>query len=284
VSVKATWESQPRDPRNPGIKRFVLQKGDSIDVKPMGHLLLTVTDTGVGMTQEEVKIVFLQGTQFNVNALQAGNGSGLGTYIAKGIVKQHDGVLTASSEGLNCGTTFSVTLPVYDIQEKQLPSALKKRVETEDHHEESGPLNILVVDDAKMNLKLLMRLLERHGHIVDGAEDGHIAVDKVKAAMKGNTEYDVILMDYQMPGMDGPTASRKIREMGCDAFLCGVTGNVMPEDINFFKAAGANSVLAKPVKLSDLEALWVEYGVQGNVNVGEDWAQAGVSFTGDIIV
>jgi CheY-like chemotaxis protein len=202
--------------------------------------------------------------------------------------------LTASSEGLNCGTTFSVTLPVYDILEEQLPSALKKRVETE-HDEESGPLKILVVDDAKMNLKLLMRLLERHGHIVDGAEDGHIAVDKVKAAMKVNTEYDVILMDYQMPVMDGPTASRKIREMGCDAFLVGVTGNVMPEDINFFKAAGANSVLAKPVKLPDLEALWVEYGVQGNANVGEDWAQArahgrngedqrpSVSFAGDII-
>jgi signal transduction histidine kinase/CheY-like chemotaxis protein len=275
VSVKASWMSPPQESKNPDSKKsFVLQKGDSIDVEPMGHLLLTVTDTGVGMTQDEIKNVFRQGTQFNVNTLQAGNGSGLGTYIAKGIVKQHDGLLTASSEGLNCGSTFSVTLPVYDILEEQLPSALKKRVDTEDDRE-SGPLKILVVDDAKMNLKLLMRLLERHGHIVDGAEDGHIAVDKVKAAMEVNTEYDVILMDYQMPGMDGPTASRKIREMGCDAFLVGVTGNVMPEDVNFFKAAGANSVLAKPVKLPDLEALWVEYGVHGNVNVGEDWARAG---------
>ena len=129
--------------------------------------------------------------------------------------------------------------------------------------EEIGKLKILVVDDAKMNLKLLMRLLEKEGHDVDGAEDGEIAVTKTKAAMNAEQDYDVILKDYQMPNMDGPTAARTIRELGCYAFIVGVTGNVMPEDIDHFKKHGANAVLPKPIKIPDLKDLWVEHGVRG---------------------
>jgi CheY-like chemotaxis protein len=61
--------------------------------------------------------------------------------------------------------------------------------------------------------------------------------------------------------MDGPTATRQIREAGCDVFIVGITGNVMPEDVAHFKQAGANSVLGKPFQIEDLESLWVEWGV-----------------------
>ena len=70
-------------------------------------------------------------------------------------------------------------------------------------------------------------------------------------------------MDYQMPNMDGPTATRILRSKGCNAFICGVTGNVMAEDIKHFKKCGANAVLHKPAKMKALEDLWIEYGVRG---------------------
>ena len=261
-------------------------KQQELSVLLKGTLQLTVTDTGAGMTQEQVDKVFSQGTQFNVNALQAGNGSGLGTYIAKGIVKQHGGSLTATSKGINKGTTFTVSLPLYDIPNEIINPPKTKRSfsstalnmsshaesimlsdcgeDDDDDNDYCGTLNILVVDDAKMNLKLLMKLLEKEGHVVDGAEDGLISVEKVKKAMEANASYDVILMDYQMPNMDGPTAARTIRQLGCSAFIVGVTGNIMPEDVLHFKNHGANAVLPKPIKIPDLKELWIEYGVKGS--------------------
>ena len=117
-----------------------------------------------------------------------------------------------------------------------------------------------------MNLKLSMRLLAKEGPIiVDGAEDGLVAVEKVMRDMEEGDDFHVILMDYQMPIMDGPTASNAIREMGSEAVIVGVTGNVMPEDVRFFKQNGANAVLAKPLlKLPVLEDRFVEYDMRAN--------------------
>jgi signal transduction histidine kinase len=72
-------------------------------------VLVSVTDTGAGMTPDQLTKLFRDGVQFNVNTLQAGKGSGLGLYIAKGIVEQHGGTLTADFKGLGCGTSFTMT-------------------------------------------------------------------------------------------------------------------------------------------------------------------------------
>lgn len=263
ITVRAIWvPPTEKELKKRVVDSFVLPGNGKCDFTRAGSIMLTVTDSGAGMTPEQVKIVFKQGTQFNVNELQAGNGSGLGTYIAKGIVRQHGGALSASSDGLNKGSSFSVSLPVYSIPQDLTPT-IKTVSGSFSEEEFSGPMKILVVDDSKMNLKLLMRLLSKHGHICEGAENGQIAIDKATEAMETGEDFDVILMDYQMPVMDGPTASMKIREVGCDAFIVGVTGNVMPEDVRFFKDAGANAVLPKPLKLPDLDALFVEHDVRG---------------------
>lgn len=79
--------------------------------------------------------------------------------------------------------------------------------------------------------------------------------------MHSNEEepYDSILMDYEMPVMNGPTATGLIRELGSDVFIIGITGNVLSDDVQYFKSKGANDILAKPLQLCVLEGLFMEY-------------------------
>lgn len=226
------------------------------------------------MTEDELIRVFDNGVQFNANKNQKGGGSGLGLYIAKGIVDQHNGTLAAYSEGYGKGTSFVCKLPVYfkpqeELTEKALvfreEECITEKVSSswldEGVLEQDVCHRVLVVDDAPMNRKLLSRLLTKRGHQVEVAEDGLQAFEKVQAANNQGKRYDTILMDYQMPEMDGPTATQKIREGGCDSFIVGITGNVLPQDVAHFKGSGADNVLGKPFSIEELETLWVEYGV-----------------------
>lgn len=82
----------------------------------------------------------------------------------------------------------------------------------------------------------------------------------VRENMLGDEEpYDSILMDYEMPVMNGPTASGMIRELGSDVFIIGITGNVLSDDVQYFKSKGVNAILPKPLQLSSLEDLFMEY-------------------------
>ena len=253
------------------------------DCKQNGEIRLRITDSGVGMTIDQVSSIFGQGVQFNANSLQGGKGSGLGLFIAKGIVEQHGGVLTASSEGIDCGSTFTMILPVYvipsetpslfvDVSQKgksaaSIKSSSEPTISTTSDFASSAihnhsQMTALVVDDALMNRKLLCRLLEKRGWKCDCAEDGQVAIDLVKARRADNIPaYDCILLDYEMPVMNGPEAARILKAMGCRSCLVGVTGNVLPEDISYFVACGAASVFCKPVNMEDLEVFWRDVGL-----------------------
>ncbi len=244
---------------------------------------MTVADTGAGMSPDQMANVFEQGTQFNVNELQAGQGSGLGLYIAKGIMDQHHGSLTVSSAGLGKGTAFTMSVPVYRDPKKCHDEECFGDIES-DHFsfkaakarghvsQDLSKLRILVVDDSDTNRKFLSRILANHGHTCDQAQDGSIAVEMVSESMKSiqandvesfeeSGQYDAVLLDYEMPVMNGPTAAKKMREMGSDTFIVGITGNLLPEDVEFFRDQGANEVLPKPFNISDLEEILMEYGV-----------------------
>lgn len=265
VEVEASWHANNMKNASLDSKNFVLKNGKKMKVNHNGFIKFVVSDTGKGMTQAQIRKLLHKTMEFNVNKLQAGNASGLGLWVAKGIVMRHGGTLIAQSQGLGQGSVFTVSLPTYDIDDPEPPKTQAAPGAEAPKEDVLGILKVLVVDDAKMNLKLLMRLVAKKGHKVDGAEDGAIAVEKASQAMEEGCEYDVILMDYQMPNMDGPTATRILRSKGCSAFICGVTGNVMAEDIKHFKKCGANAVLHKPAKMKALEDLWIEYGVRGEM-------------------
>jgi signal transduction histidine kinase/CheY-like chemotaxis protein len=263
--VQASWvEGSSNKKDKAKEKLFVLKNGEELLVKPSGHMQIQVQDTGAGMSESQLAQLFSHGVQFNVNDLQAGQGSGLGLFIAKGIVEQHEGRLWADSEGIGHGTTFTVSLPMYHVPGLDGTSTNQdESTYLGDYSSRSECLNILVVDDVSSNRKLLSRLLKNRGHYSDMAEDGAVALAMVKQAIADKNPYDTILLDYEMPVMNGPTTATELRAMGCDVFIVGVTGNMLAEDIAYFRSCGANAVLGKPIKIAGLDEIWSEYGITG---------------------
>jgi CheY-like chemotaxis protein len=242
----------------------------------IGHVVISVTDSGPGLSEEQLCTLFHEGVQFNPNKLQAGQGSGLGLWISKEIVNLHHGQIRAKSDGLGYGATFEVKLPVvlraiavvedsHFSQFTKTPPHLptppndNSKIHAFPNDNESQlpqtcitektPRHVLVVDDAASNRKLVSRLLKSKGFICHEAENGQECVDKVLA---GEHPYEFILLDYEMPVMDGPSAARRLREEKCDLLIIGVTGNVLPEDKAYFISHGANLVLEKPLRVKDL--------------------------------
>ena len=116
--------------------------------------------------------------------------------------------------------------------------------------------NVLIVDDASMNRKMLRRILEDRVEMIYEAEDGQIAVNMIQDTIDNHEQsFDVILMDFVMPNMNGPEATRKIRELGYEGVIIGVTGNTLQSDIDEFKLHGANDVLPKPLDITVMESL-----------------------------
>jgi CheY-like chemotaxis protein len=262
---------------------------DAIEESPIGTVIITVKDSGPGLSPEQQQALFHQGVQFNPNELQAGQGSGLGLWISKEIVSLHHGTILVTSDGLGTGSVFKVTLPVvlreslgsclgtltalplscasgeqksllgdslFPIPEPgprpESPPKQEPESPPESQREperESRPRHVLVVDDAASNRKLVCRLLRSKGFVCHEAENGAECVEKV---MSREHPYDLILMDFEMPVMNGPSAARRLRENRCDLLIVGVTGNVLPEDQSYFLEHGANVVLRKPLIVSDL--------------------------------
>eukprot|EP00339_Tiarina_fusa_P000573 CAMPEP_0117003880 /NCGR_PEP_ID=MMETSP0472-20121206/5054_1 /TAXON_ID=693140 ORGANISM="Tiarina fusus, Strain LIS" /NCGR_SAMPLE_ID=MMETSP0472 /ASSEMBLY_ACC=CAM_ASM_000603 /LENGTH=969 /DNA_ID=CAMNT_0004704679 /DNA_START=62 /DNA_END=2971 /DNA_ORIENTATION=+ len=243
--------------------------GECAYVQPRdGSIRIVVKDSGIGLTKDQLSQLFREGVQFDANKLQHGGGSGLGLSIAKGIVEQHSGNIVADSEGVGHGTSFTIELPLYKYRSAR--RKLKNKDDTTittssvtDRSEDMPvPKRILVVEDAVSSLKMLIRLLERAGHSCVGAANGQEAIDRIQediAAKSANTShvpFDTILIDFEMPLVNGPTATTEIRNMGYEATIVGVTGNVLSEDVQKFKDAGANEVLAKPISMARIDAYW----------------------------
>ena len=195
----------------------------------------------------------------------------------------HHGTISASSEGLGKGATFSIEVPLFEVAsalcplqdgfddsvyDSAPPSVREGKV---DKSNDTPPLasvsssfselnpaldRILVVDDSSLNRKMAVKLLRRIGYDCVEAENGQMAIDVMQS--KSNSDespISVILMDSEMPVMKGPEATKRLRELGFkDAIIIGVTGNVLPEDISNFLRHGADAVLSKPLSLDALKS------------------------------
>ena len=116
-------------------------------------------------------------------------------------------------------------------------------------------LRVLIVDDAKMNRRMLCRVLKSRCDVIMEAEDGQIAVQKTNIAIKNNTPFDLIIMDYHMPNIDGPHATKLIRSLGFEGLIIGATGSTAAGELDTFLSSGANHVLSKPLNMTEVDQI-----------------------------
>ena len=120
------------------------------------------------------------------------------------------------------------------------------------HSSSSSLYRFLIVDDVQLARKMLRRLLGDQCDSIDEAENGQAAVDLVRVSIASDCPYDIVLMDSQMPIMDGPTAAAAMRRLGFTGLIVGVSGHTLKEDTDRFLVHGANRVLQKPLILDEL--------------------------------
>ncbi len=221
--------------------------GDEADGK--GLYQFHIKDTGIGMSKEYITHIFEPFSREETATVSGIPGTGLGMSIASRIVKLMGGTITVTSE-VGEGSHFVVTIPATRLAEEIR--------ETEDSEELLEQIvegkRVLLVEDNELNREICQELLEMAGFTVDTAEDGKIAVEKVREAPAGT--YDVNLMDIQMPIMDGYEATREIRclvegkKAGIPIFA--LTANAFAEDRRRAIEAGMNGHIAKPIDIPSL--------------------------------
>ncbi|EHK9178572.1 response regulator [Vibrio parahaemolyticus] len=202
------------------------------------HLLIIVSDTGIGIAPDKQGRVFNSFEQADSSTTRRFGGTGLGLAIVKKLTELMGGSITLKSvEGV--GTQFIVTLPI-PWNESEKPSPQHTPVQTRS----TQNLRILLAEDNRVNALVAKGFCEKLGHAVDVAENGLVAVEKAR-----DNDYDLILMDNHMPEMNGVEATRFIREkLRVKTLLFAYTADVFREAHDHFIAAGADHVLTKPLQ------------------------------------
>ena len=206
------------------------------------RLRLTISDTGIGMSENFLKGIFDPFTQESIGNRAEYEGSGLGMAIVKRLVELLNGTVHVTSQ-LNVGTTFVIEIPF------GIDFSVKKREEEKQaNYMLVQGKKVLLVEDLDINLEIAEYNLTKHGLLVDTAVDGQEAIDKFAASDVG--EYSAIFMDIQMPVKDGYEATKEIRAMNRkDAKTVPVfamTANAFSEDRERAMEAGMNEHVAKP--------------------------------------
>jgi PAS domain S-box-containing protein len=203
-----------------------------------------VADTGVGIADGQIAHVFERFTQADVSVSRRYGGTGLGLAICKRTIELMGGQIGARSvEGAGSTFWFEVSLPIAETlaapTESDAPAALER------------PVRLLLVEDAAINRELVKTVLAPFDIEIDEAEDGLQAI-----AAFGLRDYDLVLMDVQMPGMDGLTATRRIRASATPRAaatpIVAMTANVLPEQIARCLEAGMDDHIGKPMNPADL--------------------------------
>ena len=212
-----------------------------------GHYELKVTDSGEGMSKEFIETVFEAYTRENTAARI--QGTGLGMAITRSLVDLMGGTISVASEK-GKGTEFTV-ITDFELTDEESYSADHSAELSEEAADYSGR-KVLLVEDQEINIEIEKMILEQYGFTVDVAENGQIAVEKIKASVPGT--YDVVLMDIQMPVMNGYEAAAAIRSLDDPDLksipVIAMTANAFAEDIRRIKDAGMNGHVAKPIEVN----------------------------------
>lgn len=209
-------------------------------------IIFEVSDTGIGMTKEQVECVFDPFSQADASMSRKYGGTGLGTTISKQLVELMGGSISVSSEK-NEGSSFIFSLPL-----KPADVSVNTKSSRTSHSNIIRALKVLVADDVQQNIELLTLFLTRAGHDVTSAEDGEEALKKMK-----EHDFDIVLMDLQMPKLDGLSAAKQRRQFEKDNKLdhvpmIALTASVLVQDKLAAEHAGMEGFANKPVDFTSL--------------------------------
>ena len=212
--------------------------------------VITVADNGIGMSQEFQQHIFEPFERERTSTVSKVEGSGIGMGIVKKLVGLMGGTVEVESK-IGVGSTFTVTIPSRIVSEEE---AQAKRAADPSDRESLRGTRILLTEDNDLNAEIATELLQEEGCTVDRAKDGVECVDMLEKAANGT--YQIILMDVQMPVMNGYDAAKKIRRMDdpqkANIPIVAMTANAFSEDRQAALDAGMNDHIAKPIDMSVL--------------------------------
>lgn len=235
---------------------------------------VSVTDTGIGLSLDEQKILFQAFTQTKIGTSRKFGGTGLGLVICKKLVEQMNGTIGVDSEPQK-GATFWFTFQVEKLQEPISPMipAASSVPSTAPLPQLTEPLHILVVDDNPENLKLMIALLEDMNVQVTAVNNGESAIEAVQ-----NQTYHLILMDIRMPTMNGIDASHSIRSLEATQQrkptpIIALTAHALMSEKEALLQAGIDDYLAKPIGEQELKNMIFKWVQRSNSNTHKiiDW-------------
>jgi CheY-like chemotaxis protein len=230
-----------------------------VESKPTGadganEVDITVRDTGLGIPADRIDRLFQPFSQADASITRRYGGTGLGLAISQRLAEAMGGTISAESSGVpGEGSTFHLVIVTRAAAPEELPAAASDgKLELDPGHAERHPLDILVVEDNAVNQKLALRMLARMGYQADLAANGREALQAVE-----RRSYDLVLMDVQMPEMDGLEATREIVARIPQAqrpWIVAMTANAMDSDRQRCMDAGMNAYIAKPIQVEELVA------------------------------
>jgi signal transduction histidine kinase/CheY-like chemotaxis protein/HPt (histidine-containing phosphotransfer) domain-containing protein len=226
-------------------------------------LVFRVSDTGQGMTQEQLARLFTEYTRFNMEANRMTEGTGLGMNITRYLVNMMAGEIFVESEP-GKGSVFTVRLPqglvdsgvlgselAESLKQFSLGKALQKKKFPQIVREYMPYGTVLVVDDVETNLYVARGLMAPYGLTIETAESGFEAIEKIK----NGAVYDLIFMDHFMPKMDGIEAVKIIRDHGYTRPIVALTANALSGQAEIFIANGFDDFISKPIDIRQLNSI-----------------------------
>lgn len=226
-----------------------------VEVDGQQHYLVTsIRDTGIGIPESQLDAIFEPFVQVDGSMKRRFGGTGLGLPVSRHIAREMGGdILVESTAG--AGSCFTLKIP-FEKKRDKVSLDVAKEISVADG---TFDYSILVAEDTKINQRLLESILTKKGARVEVASNGREALEMIVGADKAGKPYDVVLLDIQMPEMDGYEVANTLREMGNPTPLIACTANAMQGDDQLCIAAGCVDYLTKPIRKKEMFAAIVRY-------------------------